>query len=154
MPVKGVDRSHRGKPAPDVTFKDSDGGDTSLAEMTGQPVLLNLWASWCAPCVMELPTLDRLANSRGSDLKVAAVSQDMGPHASVTAFLESHKIANLEAYQDPKMALSGALGAEVMPTSVLYDAEGSEVWRYVGEFDWTSPAAAKLLAEAGGGPSR
>jgi thiol-disulfide isomerase/thioredoxin len=152
--AKGVDRTNRGKPAPDASFKDPDGGDTSLAELRGKPLLVNLWATWCAPCVKELPTLDRLARSKGSNLQIAAISQDMAPHSSVVAFLESHKIASLDAYQDPKMALSGALGAEVMPTSILYDANGKEVWRYVGDLDWTSPQAARLLAEAGGAQSR
>lgn len=150
-PVKGVDRSHKGKPAPDVEFHDPDGGQISLADFRGTPVLVNLWASWCAPCVKELPTLDRLSMSHARDgaLGVIAVSQDTGPHASVVAFLETHKIRDLGAYQDPKMGLSGALGAEVLPTSVLYDAEGREVWRYVGDLDWTSAEAVKLLAEAG-----
>ena len=152
--IKGLHRSNKGKPAPDATFKDPDGDDTTLASFKGKPVLVNLWASWCAPCVKELPTLDQLSRAQPG-LEIAAVSQDMGPHASVVAFLDQHKIANLEAYQDPKMALSGGLGVEVMPTSVLYDAQGREVWRYVGELDWTSPEAARLLAEAGvGGKSK
>jgi thiol-disulfide isomerase/thioredoxin len=147
-PVKGLDRSHKGKPVPDVAFDDPDGGETSLAEFAGKPLLVNLWATWCAPCVKELPTLDRLSWG-ATGPRVVAISQDMGPHASVEAFLNSHKIANLDAYQDPKMALSGALGAEVLPTSILYDAHGKEVWRYVGDLDWTSDEAAKLLAEGG-----
>jgi thiol-disulfide isomerase/thioredoxin len=151
--VKGVDRTHKGRPEPAVSFKDPDGGDTSLAELAGKPVLVNLWASWCAPCVKELPTLDKLSRSTGGNLQIAAISQDMGTHSSVVAFLDSHKITNLDAYQDPKMALSGALGAEVLPTSILYDANGKEVWRYVGDLDWTSPEAARLLAEAGGARS-
>ena len=80
---------------------------------------------------------------------MVAISQDMGPHPSVVAFLEAYKIEKLVAYQDSKMSLSGALGAEVLPTSILYDARGREVWRYVGDLDWTSPDAARLLAEAG-----
>ena len=146
--IKGVHRQNRGKPAPETIFDDPDGAKTNLAELSGKPVLVNLWATWCAPCVKELPTLDRLAGV-DPDLQVVAVSQDMGPHASVVAFLESHKIANLAAYQDPKMGLSGALGAEVLPTSILYDARGKEIWRYVGDLDWQSPEAARLLREAG-----
>jgi thiol-disulfide isomerase/thioredoxin len=151
-PVKGVDRSQKGKPAPDAVFNDPDGGEITLADFHGVPVLVNLWASWCAPCVKELPTLDRLSRSHDRDgaLGVIAVSQDSGPHASVVAFLESHKIGDLGAYQDSKMSLSGALGPDtVLPTSILYDGKGREVWRYVGDLDWTSPEAAKLLAEAG-----
>jgi thiol-disulfide isomerase/thioredoxin len=147
-PVKGVDRSHKGKPAMNAAFNDSDGDETSLAEFAGKPVLLNLWATWCAPCVKELPTLDRLAGARNG-VTILAVSQDSGPHASVEAFLASHKIVNLGAYQDSKSSLSGALGPDtVLPTTILFDAKGKEVWRYVGDLDWTSPEAARLLAEA------
>ena len=154
-PVQGVDRSHRGTVAPDVTFKNPDGGDITLASFKGTPVLVNLWATWCAPCVKELPTLDTLAKSHRGDgaLGVVAVSQDMGPHPSVVAFLQSHKIADLGAYHDPGMQLSVKLVAPILPTSVLYDAEGREVWRYVGDLDWTGPEAAKLLAEAKVGPA-
>jgi thiol-disulfide isomerase/thioredoxin len=150
-PVKGVDRSHKGKPAPDALFNDPDGGEISLADFKGVPVLVNLWATWCAPCVKELPTLDRLAMAHDKDgaLGVIAVSQDSGPHPSVVAFLETNKIQALGAYQDSSMGLSGALGAEVLPTSILFDAHGREVWRYVGDLDWTGAEAAKLLSEAG-----
>src|ERR1051325_6992811 len=57
-PVKGVDRSHKGAPAPEADFKNPDGGAISLADFKGTPVLVNLWASWCGPCIKELPTLD------------------------------------------------------------------------------------------------
>jgi thiol-disulfide isomerase/thioredoxin len=149
MPTKGVDRSHRGQPGPDATFQDPDGGDISLAEFKGTPVLVNLWATWCAPCVKELPTIDVLARThgRGGALGVVAVSQDSGPQGSVEAFLQKLKVDDLVAYHDPKMALSGALNAQVLPTTVLLDAEGKEVWRYVGDLDWTSEEARKLLAE-------
>ncbi len=151
LPHKGVDRSHKGASAPDASFDDPDGGEISMADFKGVPVLVNLWASWCAPCVKELPTLDKLAQAHRDDgqLGVIAVSEDSGPHPSVVAFLDKLKIQDLGAYQDPEMALSGALHAEVMPTSILYDANGKEVWRYIGDLDWTSPEASRLLAEAG-----
>jgi thiol-disulfide isomerase/thioredoxin len=154
-PVKGVDRSHRGQPVPGAAFNDPDGVEMTLAHFRGTPVLVNLWASWCAPCVKELPTLDKLAEAHRDDgqLGVIAVSQDSGPHASVVAFLDNLKVADIGAYQDPKMALSAALGPDtVLPTTILYDAKGKEVWRYVGDLDWTSPEAAKLIAEAKPGP--
>jgi len=148
--VKGVDRGHAGMPAPDVSFKDPDGEETSLAEFAGKPVLVNLWATWCAPCVKELPTLDRLKGAQGKNgLQVVAISQDNAPHASVVAFLDAHKIENLDAYQDENMDLSAKAGAEVLPTSILFDARGREIWRYVGDLDWTSPEAVKLLSESG-----
>jgi thiol-disulfide isomerase/thioredoxin len=152
-PVKGVDRSHRGQPVLAATFSDAVGGKTSLARFSGKPVLLNLWATWCAPCVKELPTLDRLADAQNG-VTVLAVSQDSGPHASVEAFLASHKIVHLTAYQDPTSSLAGALSPDtVLPTTILYDAQGREVWQYVGDLDWTSPQAATLIAE-GAGPQK
>lgn len=147
-PVKGVDRSHKGKPAPAAAFHDPVGKDISLAAFNGRPVLVNLWASWCAPCVKELPTLDRLARAH-SGLQVVAISADSTSSASVVAFLKVNRVATLAPYHDPAMAMSGALGAEVLPTSVLFDAHGREVWRYVGELDWTGAEAARLLGEGG-----
>jgi thiol-disulfide isomerase/thioredoxin len=153
---KGVDRGHTGKPAPDASFTTPDGKPISLVKFRGVPILVNFWATWCAPCVKELPTLDRLAASHRRDgrLGIVAISQDSGPQASVAAFLKTLKVGDLAAYHDPKMAVSGAAGAEVLPTSILYDANGKEVWRYVGDLDWTSPEAAKLLSEAGAAPTK
>jgi thiol-disulfide isomerase/thioredoxin len=148
--VKGVDRSHKGMAAPAASFNDPDGRPINLKAFAGKPILVNLWASWCAPCVKELPTLDKLAQAQKGKLNVVAISQDMDvPHASVVAFLTTHQIATLKSYQDPKMVLSGALGAEVLPTSILYDSSGREIWRYIGDQDWTSAGAARLVAESG-----
>lgn len=155
-PAKGVDRSQAGKPGPDVAFADPDGGEISLADFRGGPVLVNLWATWCAPCVKELPTLDALAKRHAIDgaLAVIAVSQDTGPQASVRAFLEELKTDELGAYHDPKMVLSGALGVQVMPTTIYYGADGRELWRYVGDLDWNGEEAARLLAEGGAAAAR
>ena len=146
---KGVDRSHKGEAAPTVTFKNPDGGDFTLAKFKGGPVLVNLWASWCAPCVAELPTLQKLEEAHAKDgkLGVIAVSQDMAPKGSVDAFLASKQISRFAAFHDPDMALSSALGVQIMPTTILYDKAGKEVWRYTGDLDWTGAEAAKLLAE-------
>jgi len=145
---KGVDRSHKGSAAPDTLFKTPDGADTSIAKLGGKPLLVNLWATWCAPCVKELPTLDALEAAQQGKLAVIAVSQDMGPQGSVNAFLDTKKIGRLAAYHDPDMALSSALGVQVLPTSILYDAAGKEVWRYTGDLDWMGGEARKLLADA------
>jgi len=141
-----LDRSQAGKPLPDVAFKDGDGEQTSLAALKGKPLLVNLWATWCAPCIKELPTLDKLAASAGAP-QVVALSQDMQPQATVAAFLDERKIG-LESYQDSEMAMSSALGVQTLPTTILYGSDGREIWRYSGEMDWTSPAAARMLAEA------
>ncbi len=145
-PRAGLDRRGTGKPAPDVVFRDGEGAETSLADFAGKPVLLNLWATWCAPCVKELPTLARLAESQDR-VAVLALSQDMQPHPTVAAFLDERRIG-LEPYQDKDMAMSAELGATVLPTSVLYGSDGREVWRYTGDLDWTGKQAAQLLKEA------
>ena len=149
-PHKGIDRSHKGESIPGAKILDSAGHETDVGMVApGKPLLLNLWATWCAPCVKELPTLQAMSGEGGKPLVVLSVSQDDGPQPSVAAFLKSHKLS-FAAYQDPKMALSAALGPDtVLPTTILYDASGKEVWRYVGDLDWTSAEAAKLLAEAG-----
>jgi thiol-disulfide isomerase/thioredoxin len=153
VPVKGVDRSHKGTPAPKVTLDDGVAFDAKMRNPHGTPTLVNLWATWCAPCVKELPTIDQLAKEHYAlgDLAVMAISQDSAPHASVEAFLKTLNVKNLGTSQDSKMALSGALGADVLPMTILYDAKSREVWRYVGDLDWTSPEAVKLLAEGGVG---
>ena len=112
-------------------------------------MLVNFWATWCAPCVKELPTLNALSrsNAEGGALTVIAMNQDMAPQGSIEAFFVKLKIDALGLDQDPKMALAGALGVEVLPTTILYDAKGREVWRYVGDLDWTGEEARKLLAE-------
>ena len=147
VPKKGVDRSQAGKPMPDAEIFNSDDEPASLSEAAGTPLLVNLWASWCAPCVKELPTLDALSRRKDSP-RVVIVAQEMAERPSVEAFLEQHGIKDLESWRDPKMALSGALGVQVMPTTIYYDASGREVWRYVGDLDWTGEEAARLLAEA------
>jgi len=147
-PHKGVDRSHRGQAFPNVTFLDEEDQEMGYAPLLGQPTLVNLWATWCAPCVKELPTLEALSK-KNSGLTIATINQDSGPRASVEAFLQQHRLT-VPIYRDQKMAVSAALGPDtVLPTSILYDAKGKEVWRYVGDLDWTSPEAAKLIAEAG-----
>ena len=154
--VKGVDRSHKGEPAPDTVFHDPDGGEISLADFKGVPVLVNLWASWCAPCIKELPTLEKLEQAQAVDgrLGVIAVSQDMAPKSSVDAFLADKGLGRFAQFHDPRMALSAALGAQVLPTTMLYDRQGREVWRFVGDLDWTSAEASKLLTEAGAGAAK
>jgi thiol-disulfide isomerase/thioredoxin len=142
----GLDRSHAGAAAPATTFKNPDGDPTSLADFRGKPVLMNLWATWCAPCVKELPTLAAMA-AKQTGLEVLALSQDMQPQPTVAAFLDERKIA-LEPYQDAEMEVSTELGISTLPTSVLYGSDGKEIWRYTGDLDWTGPEAAALLKEA------
>ena len=138
-----LDRSHKGEVAPSVSFQDPAGKSTSIAAFNGKPVLLNLWATWCGPCVGEMPTLDAAAK----DMTIVAVSQDLDGAAKVTPFFAKGGYTRLKPYLDPKANLSVAYNAS-LPTSILYDSAGHEVWRMTGGMDWTTPTARTLLAEA------
>jgi thiol-disulfide isomerase/thioredoxin len=118
------------------------------ARLKGQPVLVNLWATWCAPCVKELPTLNAIANRADVGIEVVTVSQDMGDAAAVQRFLDERGLAQLPAWLDSEGALPARYGVQALPMTVLYDAEGKEVWRWLGDRDWTSEESLKLLSEA------
>jgi thiol-disulfide isomerase/thioredoxin len=151
VPTAGINRRNAGKPLPDTELQDPDNDPGQLTQLKGKPVLVNLWATWCVPCVKELPTLIALSERAGAPT-VIAVSQDMAPRSSVDAWLTGKGFDALEVWHDPKMALSSGLGAQVLPTTILYDASGKEVWRYTGDLDWTGPEAAKLLSEVPAAP--
>lgn len=146
-PQTGVDRSHRGESAPTASFKGPDGAATTLAAFRGKPVLMNLWATWCGPCVAELPTLNAAAAALDGKVHVLAISQDTQKAAEVPQFLADHGAKALAPYVDDQMALSLGYGAN-LPTTILFDSTGKEVWRWHGGNEWTSPAATALIAEA------
>ncbi|WP_326523782.1 TlpA family protein disulfide reductase [Sphingomonas sp.] len=143
---RGADRANAGQPAPDFAFADMAGKTTSLAAFRGKPVLVNLWATWCAPCVKELPTLDTLAAREAGKLHVVALSQDMEP-AKVAPFVKDKGYKALPIYTDDKMAWMPGV-TPTLPTTILYDSAGREVWRLTGDFDWAGAEAVKLIAEA------
>ncbi|HEX8307674.1 MAG TPA: TlpA disulfide reductase family protein [Allosphingosinicella sp.] len=152
-PAGKLDRSNAGQAAPATGFEDPDGAPATLADFRGKPVLLNLWATWCAPCVAEMPTLDRLAQREAGRLHVLTVSQDLDGRDKIEAFFARQGYRNLETWLDPQMALMTGLKADTLPTTILYDPHGREVWRVVGMEDWGSKRAALLLEEGsrGGG---
>ncbi|WP_440978719.1 TlpA family protein disulfide reductase [Sphingomonas pseudosanguinis] len=145
-PAGAVDRAHKGKAAPTLGFTTLDGKPATLADFRGKPVLVNLWATWCGPCVAEMPTLAATAERLKGKVAVIAVSQDLDGAAKVTPFLAGRKLDALPVYLDPKLGLSTHYRAN-LPTTILYDATGKEIWRVTGGFDWAGAEAQKLLAE-------
>jgi thiol-disulfide isomerase/thioredoxin len=111
-------------------------------------LLVNLWATWCAPCVKEMPTLDSLAAREDGGLQVLAISQDGEAREKVERFFADQRFSALEAYLDPKMEMMPELAVDTLPTTILYDPDGKEVWRMVGIADWESQESAALIAEA------
>jgi thiol-disulfide isomerase/thioredoxin len=143
-----IDRSHKGEAAPTLSFTAPDGKKTTLAAFKGKPLLLNLWATWCAPCVREMPALDRLAVRERDELQVVTVSQDLEGAAKVTPYFQKAGFKALQPWLDPEVGLSTHYGVN-LPTTVLYDAQGREVWRVAGDMDWDGETAKEWLAEAG-----
>lgn len=140
-----VDRTHRGALLPDFTLSDPAGKQLRLADLKGKPVLINLWATWCAPCVAELPMLDALAKSGA--VRVVTVSQDMGEPDKVAGFLTERGATTLEPWLDPRNDLSFHYGTGTLPTTIYYDAQGREIWRFIGGHDWSSAETRTMLAE-------
>lgn len=145
-PAGKVDRSHKGEAAPDIAFTGPDGKKLTLADFRGKPVLLNLWATWCAPCVKEMPTLDALAEAKGDAMQVLTVSQDFEGRAKVDPYFAKAGFKRLKPWLDTEAAFSLGLGLN-LPTTILFDAEGREVWRVAGEMDWSGAEAAQLVDE-------
>lgn len=144
---ESVDRSHAGMPAPDTLFQDPAGEPASIPQFAGRAVLLNLWATWCTPCVIEMPTLDVLA-VREKNITVLTVSQDPNGQDYVQAFFADRDFRMLQPNIDPELTLMRRLGINTLPTTILYDASGREVWRMKGMADWQGENAARLIAEA------
>ena len=141
-----LDRSHAGEPLPDATIEGPNGVKLKLASLKGGPVLVNLWATWCAPCVKEMPTLDKLAAEPGMP-RILAISQDLKGPQVVNPFLQQHQFLHLQTWLDQQASLSFMYGGN-LPTTVLYDKDGKEIWRMMGGFDWSSDKAKALIAEA------
>ena len=141
-----IDRSQKGTAIPNFTLVDPQGKQLKLQSLKGKPLLVNLWATWCGPCVAELPMLGKLAADRAGDLKVLVVSQDTQTE-KVAAFLAEHGGSKLEPWLDPKNDLTFHYGTGTLPTTVLYDAEGREVWRYVGAHDWSNAETTEMVKE-------
>ena len=142
-----VDRSHAGTPAPTFAFEGRGGAITHMADFGGKPVLVNLWASWCAPCVAELPALDALASAKADTLTVLPISQDMEGWQAVDKRFKPEAFAKLTPYLDQPNNFALAVGAKGLPVSILYDENGKEVWRVARPLEWNSPAVRALLPQ-------
>ena len=142
-----VDRSHKGSALPEAQLKDPAGKELNLASLKGKPLLINLWATWCTPCVAELPQLDTIA-AEHPELKLLTVNQDMDKLDKVAPFLKARGVTRLEPWLNPDNSLTFQFGADTLPATILYDSAGREVWRIVGGRDWATPETAALLAEA------
>jgi thiol-disulfide isomerase/thioredoxin len=133
-------------PAPQARFVDRDGVARTLADFRGKVVLVNFWATWCSPCVREMPSLLRLQNQLGGDkFTVLALSQDRGGWSVMAPFVTRLGLERLPTYHDPRGDLAAMLGVRGLPTTALFDAQGRELGRLVGVAEWDSPEAVRLV---------
>ena len=138
-------------PQPQMIFKTADGGDISLKDFRGQTVLLNVWATWCVPCVAEIPSLDMLqaqsilrAQKGGADFVVITISMDR--HIDdAKAFFDKADINALTLYHDPTYSISAEVGVQGIPISIFYSPSGKEIARVPGDVNWQSPETGALL---------
>jgi thiol-disulfide isomerase/thioredoxin len=147
-PTGRLARSHAGTAAPATSFQDPQGHPTNLAAFRGRPLLVNLWATWCGPCVVEMPHLDRLAAAQRDRIQVLAISQDTDGRDLVTRFFAARHFVALQPYLDPQLDIMMALRVDTLPTTILYDAQGREVWRMTGMAEWGDERTTRLLGEA------
>lgn len=131
--------------APDVAFVTAGGEPVTLERFAGRVVVLNLWATWCAPCIREMPSLDVLAQ-RAPAIAVVPVSVDVQGLQQAAAFLVRLELVHLQAYHDPDGHLMRRFGVHALPASFVIDREGRIAAVLSGETDWTSGAIRDLLA--------
>lgn len=137
--------------APDIAFVDAQGRTHHLAEFRGRGVVVNLWATWCAPCVAEMPDLAVLAKALApARVAVLPLSSDQGGAAAVAAFFRAHGIAGLPVLLDPEGAAERAFAVPGVPTTIIVDTAGQEVARVEGPADWAAADAAATVRRLAG----
>lgn len=143
---EGLEKLNPPGDLPDGIFVTADGATHRLAEFKGRGMVVNLWATWCAPCVAEMPSLEALSKALAPhDIAVLPMSSDRGGAAVVQSWYQSHGITALPVLLDPKGALARAFNARGIPTTVIIDTAGQIVARLEGAANWAAPDAQALV---------
>ncbi|UYN96940.1 MAG: TlpA family protein disulfide reductase [Enhydrobacter sp.] len=149
--VAKFDRAKAGKPLPTLEFLDAQDRPALFSDFKDRVLLVNFWATWCAPCVKEMPSLDRLQGLVGKDkLIVLPLSLDGPSRDKVVPFYEQQALINLGIFFDKGRKIMQATGTTVLPTTILADRQGRELGRLEGEADWDQPEAVALINAAVG----
>ncbi|MFV0385139.1 TlpA family protein disulfide reductase [Paracoccus sp. (in: a-proteobacteria)] len=135
-------------PLPETGFADRDGGMHSFADYRGKVVLVNFWATWCAPCREEMPSLDALQTEMGGeDFQVVTIATGRNPPEKIDKFFDETGVKSLPVLLDPKQKLARSMGILGLPVSVLIDRDGVEVARLPGDADWSGEAAKQVIRQ-------
>jgi thiol-disulfide isomerase/thioredoxin len=151
--VAAFDASAAPKPAPDVAFRGPDGAPTDLAALRGKLLLVNLWATWCAPCKAEMPALDRLQAELGGDaFQVVAINVETRNLDKPPAWFKANGITHLTYYGGPEgkvlPAIQSAVGSTGLPTTMLVDAKGCTLGGVKGPAEWSGEDGRRLIRAA------
>jgi thiol-disulfide isomerase/thioredoxin len=129
------------RPLPEFSFTDAEGKAHGIGDFAGRGVVINLWATWCPPCVAEMPALDRAQAALAAEgIAVLALSSDRGGRAQVEPFYRDRGIRQLGLWLDPRGAAGRALGVRGLPTTIIIDRQGRERARLEGAAEWDQPA--------------
>lgn len=133
-------------PASTAKFQDAEGNEHSLTDYKGKVILVNLWATWCAPCIREMPDLNDLQESLGGDdFEVVLISENQDGIEGSLKFLEENNISHLNTFIDNERKLARTLKTPALPTSILIGADGNEIGRLIGPAEWNSGDAKALI---------
>ncbi|MGB7261413.1 MAG: TlpA disulfide reductase family protein [Albidovulum sp.] len=138
--------------APEIPFTDASGVEHRLSDWRGQYVLVNFWATWCAPCRKELPALDALNRDFATKgFAVLTIATGRNPVPAITRLFAEVGVETLPILLDPSQDLSREMGVFGLPVSVLLDAEGHEIARLSGDADWNGASARAIISTLTGG---
>ncbi|MDF1873302.1 TlpA disulfide reductase family protein [Vannielia sp.] len=126
---------------------DGPDGPATLADFAGEVVVVNFWATWCAPCRKEMPALSALQEElKGQPARVVTIATGRNPEGAVTRFMKEIEVGNLPIYRDPRQQLARRMAVLGLPVTVILDAKGREVARLTGDADWDSESAKAIIA--------
>lgn len=142
------------KPVTDVAFFHEDGSEMTLGDLKGQYSVVNFWATWCAPCRHEMPSLNALQTEFGGDsFQVVTIATGRNKPAGIDRFYEEENIDALPKHTDPKQALARNMAVLGLPITVILNPEGEEIARLRGDADWYSDSARAIVGAMIGGES-
>ncbi len=131
----------------ETAFATADGGEMTLADFGGKIVVVNFWATWCAPCREEMPTLSALqAAMGGDDFEVVTIATGRNDPVAMEQFFAEIGVDNLPLHRDPQQELARDMGVLGLPITVILDREGMEIARLQGDADWASDSAMAIMA--------
>ena len=150
LPAAELD-THSPRALTDFTFSDGSGRNLTLEHFRGTLILVNVWATWCAPCKEEMASLNHLALLfENKNIKFVPISIDVSGALTVRSFYERLGLNNLSIYVDPSKNVMDALGITGIPTTILIGRDGREIGRTVGPAQWDAPESVKLITEIAG----